>query len=59
MLTRCWGVYSKEVNKDYTHVNPDNYRPIFTNEQLAVSLQAMYLEAPMLQASTLIDVEQL
>ena len=59
MLTRHWDVYPKEGNKDYTHVNPDKYRPIFTNEQLTASLQVIYLEAPMLQASTLIDVEHL
>ena len=58
-LTRRWDVYPKEGDKDYAHVNPDNYRPIFTNGQLAASLQAMYLEALMLRASTLIDVEQL
>ena len=59
MLIRCWDVYPKEGNKDYTCVNPDNYRPIFTNKQLTVFLWVTYLEAPMLQASTLIDVEHL
>ena len=58
-LTRRWDVYPKEGNKDYARVNPDNYRPIFTNEQLAAFLRATYLEAPMLRASILIDVEQL
>ena len=58
-LTRRWDVYPKEGDKDYARVNPDNYRPIFTNEQLAASLRATYLEAPMLRASTLVDVEQL
>ena len=37
-LTRRWDVYPNEGNKDYTHINPDNYRPIFTNEQLTVFL---------------------
>ena len=59
VLTRCWDIYSKEGNKDYTHVNPDNYRPILTNKQLPVFLQAMYLEAPMLWAATFIDIKQL
>ena len=59
VLTRHWDVYPKEGNKDYAHVNPDNYRPIFTNDQLAVSLRAMYLEALMLWASILLDIEQL
>ena len=58
-LTRCWDVYPKEGDKDYAHVNPDNYRPIFTNEQLAAFLHTMYLEAPMLRASVLVDIEQL
>ena len=58
-LTRCWDVYPKEGNKDFTRVNPDNFRPIFSNEQLTASLRAMYLEALMLRASVLLDVEQL
>ena len=58
-LTRRWDVYPKEGDKDYACVNPDNYRPIFTNEQLTASLCATYLEAPMLQASVLVDIEQL
>ena len=57
-LTRHWDVYPKEWDKDYTHVNSDNYRPIFTNKQLAAFLQATYLEAPMLQASVLVNIEQ-
>ena len=59
VLTRRWDIYPKEGDKDYTCVNPDNYRPIFINEQLAASLHMTYLEAPMLQASVLIDIEQL
>ena len=58
-LTRHWDVYPKEGDKDYARVNPDNYRPIFTNEQLTASLRTMYLEALMLQASILVDIEQL
>jgi len=38
VLTRCWDVYPKEGDKDYAHVNPQNFRPIFTQEQLASSL---------------------
>ena len=37
-LTRQWDVYPKEGNNDYTTVNPQNYRPVFTSEQLASSL---------------------
>ena len=58
-LTRRWDIYPKEGDMDYACVNLDNYRPIFTNKQLAASLCAMYLEAPMLRASILVDIEQL
>jgi len=37
-LTRRWDVYLKEGNSDYASVNPQNYRPVFTSEQLALSL---------------------
>ena len=37
-LTRRWDVYLKEGNSDYATVNPQNYRPVFTSEQLASSL---------------------
>ena len=37
-LTRQWDVYPKEGNSDYATVNPQNYRPVFTSEQLALSL---------------------
>ena len=58
-LTRCCDIYPKEGDKDFARINPDNFRPIFINEQLAASLHAMYLEALMLQASVLLDIEQL
>jgi hypothetical protein len=58
-LTRRWDVYPKEGDKDYAHINPLNFRPVFTQEQLAASLQATYLAAPVLQASTLFDIENL
>jgi len=48
VLTRCWDVYPKEGDKDYTHINPQNFRPIFTQEQLASSLRATYLATPVL-----------
>ena len=59
VLTRRWDIYPKEGDKDYTCVNLDNYRPIFTNEQLAAFLHTTYLEAPMLWASILVNIEQL
>ncbi|KAL7281605.1 hypothetical protein ACG7TL_004922 [Trametes sanguinea] len=37
-LTRRWDIYPKEGGSDYSVVNPHNYRPIFTQEQLASSL---------------------
>ena len=39
-LTRQWDVYPKEGERDYAAVNPHNFRPVFTNEQLASSLRA-------------------
>src|SRR3984957_9442931 len=32
-LTRRWYVYPKEGDSDYAKVNPQNLRPVFTNEQ--------------------------
>src|SRR5882724_7166421 len=37
-LTRRWDVYLKEGNSNYASVNPQNYHPAFTSEQLALSL---------------------
>jgi hypothetical protein len=37
-LTRRWDVYSKEGDNTYAKVNPHNFRPVFTNEQLRMSL---------------------
>jgi hypothetical protein len=37
-LTRRWDVYPKEGDKDYTRVNPHNFRPVFTSKQLTLSL---------------------
>ena len=47
-LTRRWDVYPKEGNSDYATVNPQNYRPVFTSEQLALSLGATSLVVPVL-----------
>ena len=41
-LTRRWDVYPKEGDCDYAKVNPQNLQPVFTQEQLASSLRAMY-----------------
>ena len=37
-LTRRWNIYPKEGNTGYTIVNPHNFKPIFTQEQLAASI---------------------
>ena len=37
-LTRRWDIYLKEGNSNYASVNPQNYLPVFTSEQLASSL---------------------
>uniref|UniRef100_A0A0W0GFH2 Reverse transcriptase domain-containing protein n=1 Tax=Moniliophthora roreri TaxID=221103 RepID=A0A0W0GFH2_MONRR len=47
-LTRCWDVYPKEGDTSYMSVNPQNFQLIFTEEQLISSLQATYLEEPVL-----------
>ena len=49
----------KRGDKDYAQVNPHNFQPVLTHEQLAVSLWTTYLEYPVLQASTLFDLENL
>ena len=58
-LTRRWDVYPKEGDRDYARINPHNFRPIFTQEQLVSSLRATYLAAPVLRASTMYDAKQL
>ena len=37
-ITRRWDVYPKEGDIGYAQVNPQNFRLIFTNEQLTASL---------------------
>ena len=58
-LTRRWDVYPKEGDSTYARVNPQNFRPVFTNEQLTSSLRATFLEEPVLRASVIMDEEQL
>ena len=58
-LTRRWDVYPKEGDTGYAKVNPQNLRLVFTQEQLAISLRATYLEALVLCAVELMDIEQL
>src|SRR5882724_13502250 len=54
-LTRRWDIYLKEVNSDYASVNPQNYCPVFTSEQLASSLKATTLSIPVLHGSLITE----
>ena len=57
VLTRQWDVYPKEGDSDYARVNPQNFHPVFSMEQLMASLQATYLLSPVLRASSMVDVD--
>ena len=59
MLTRHWDVYPKEGSSDYASINPQNLRPVFTNEQLALSLCASTLLLPALRGLLIMDTEKL
>ena len=59
VLTRCWDVYPKEGSSDYASINPQNLRPIFTDEQLASSLHATTFWLPALRGSLIMDTERL
>lgn len=58
-LTRRWDVYPKGGDSDYATVNPSNFRPMFTQEQLSVSLRATELLTPVLRATVIMDQEKL
>jgi len=58
-LTRQWDVYLKEGNSNYASVNPQNFHPMFTSEQLVLSLQATTQAIPVLRGSLIIDAERL
>jgi hypothetical protein len=58
-LTRRWDVYAKEGGNDYAKVNPHNFRPVFTQDQLSASLRATSLISAALRGSFIMDVEQL
>ena len=58
-FTRQWDVYPKRENTSYTTVNPHNFKPIFTQEQLAASVRAMVLLFPSLCAATVVDLDTL
>ena len=58
-LTRRWDVYPKGQDSDYATINPHNFHPVFTQEQLASSLRATIILSPVLQAMSLMDIKQL
>jgi len=58
-LMRHWDVYPKEGSSDYASINPQNLRPMFTNEQLALSLRASTLWLPALRGSLIMDTKRL
>src|SRR6266481_2221735 len=39
-LTCRWDVYPREGSSNYARINPQNLQPVFTNDQLALSLHA-------------------
>ena len=58
-LTRQLDVYPKEGDSGYAWVNPQNLWLVFTQEQLANSLQATYLKFLVLRAVAIMDIETL
>ena len=56
-LTRRWDIYPKEGNTSYATVNPHNFKPIFTQEQLAAFVWATVLLFPSLHAATVMDLD--
>jgi len=58
-LTRQWDIYPKEGDNSYASVNPHNFRPVFTHEQIIASLRATILTTLTLYAATLLDQNQL
>ena len=56
-LTKRWDIYPKGGNTGYTTVNPHNFKPVFTQEQLAASIRATVLLFPSLHAATVMDLD--
>ena len=56
-LTRYWDIYPKGGNSDYATINLSNFCRMFTQEQ--ISLRATELLNPVLQATVIMDQEQL
>src|SRR5882724_9618065 len=53
------GHLPKEGNSDYASVNAQNFRLVFTSEQLASSLRATTLSIPVVGGSLIMDAERL
>jgi len=58
-LTRRWNVYPKRGDNGYASVNPHNFHPVFTHEQITASLRATILTPRTLCAATILDQNQL
>ena len=58
-LAHCWDIYPKEEDRDYAHINPHNFCPVFSQEHLASSLRTTYLPEPVLHAASLVNEDQL
>jgi len=58
-LIRRWDVYPKEGDNGYASLNPHNFHPVFTYEQITASLQATILTTLTLCTATILDQNQL
>ena len=58
-LTKQWDIYSKGGNTGYATVNPHNFKPLFTQEQLTASVRATVLFFPSLHIATVMDLDTL
>src|SRR5262245_55394738 len=58
-LTRRWDVYPKGGDSDYASANPQNYRPVFTQDHLIASHRATYMALPTLRAAVVMDIDKL
>ena len=58
-LTEWWNVYYKGGNTGYATVNPHNFKPIFTQEQLAASVRATVFLFPSLCAAIVVNLDTL
>ena len=58
-LTKQWDIYPKGGNTGYAIVNPHNFKPLFTQEQLTASVRATVLFFPSLHIATVMDLDTL